>query len=145
MNLEALVKSAEQLGPFPAEAAEHIRKNQELLLARVNQRLIERDDIHLLIGENNLELMKDNHANHIRFMRSMLQAFHPQELVETVFWVFRVYRARGFSSLYWSVQMNSWLEELEELLPESAFHSIAPLYEWIIVHIPAFDTLSSDV
>lgn len=144
MNLDTLIKSAEQLGPFSAEAAELLHKHEQLLLARVNQRLQERDDLNLLIGEHNLELMKDNHANHIRFMRSMLEAFQARELVVTVLWVFRVYRARGFSALYWSVQMNVWLEELQKLLPESANNTILPLYEWIIVHIPAFDTLSSD-
>ena len=144
MNLDALIKSAEKLGPFKAETADHFHKNELLLLARVNQRIQERDDLHMLTGEYNLELMKDNHANHIRFIRSMLEAYEARELAETVFWVFRVYRTRGFAPLYWSVQLNIFLEELQKLLPESAFNDIRPLYEWIIVHIPAFDTLSDN-
>ena len=96
------------------------------------------------LGAENIEMMKDNHANHVRFIGSMLHAFNAEVLVETVLWVFRAYRSRGFRHTYWAAQLNGWVEILREELSPEAFDEVYPLYEWMQVNIPIFVRLNED-
>ena len=101
-----------------------------------------RSDLNLLIGENNFSMMKDNHANHVRFIHSILHNPNAEVLTETVLWVFRAYRNHGFSGSYWAAQLNAWIYILKNELSKESFEQIIPLYEWMQVNIPTFEKLS---
>ncbi len=88
--------------------------------------------------------MKDNHANHVRFIASILRNHNPEILVDTVLWVFRAYRSRGFSSNYWAAQLNTWIEIIKEELSTETYHQVFPLYEWMQLNIPTFVKLSDE-
>ena len=82
----------------------------EIIINLINEKMIGRRDIEILIGKTNIEMMKDNHANHVRFIASLLQNYNPEVFVVTVLWVFRAYRTHGFKSNYWAAQLNSFIE-----------------------------------
>ncbi len=142
MDKTFLLESAGELKQVGAQAAADYSEKSAQCLNLINSRMLARPDIETLIGKNNLTMMYDNHANHVRFMESVFQHFIPEVLVETVIWVFRAYRRHGFSSNYWASQLNAWIEILKTELPGEAFHEIYPYYAWMQTNIPLFVILA---
>ena len=142
MTREYLLETAREIAPAGESAAKEYMDKADRLVSRINERMLNRDDAGELVGPDNIEMMKDNHANHLRFIGSMLHAFNPGVLVETVLWVFRAYRSRGFRDTYWAAQLNGWVEILREELSPEAFKEVYPLYDWMQVNIPIFVRLS---
>lgn len=144
MNKQELLRTAALIPQATkADLAEHAAKRDEMV-AKLNSIMLARPDITELVGENNLTLMQDNHANHARFVESYLQNPNSEMLVETVLWVFRSYRSRGFQPPYWSAQLNNWVELLKQELSPEGYKPVYPLYHWLIVNLPAFTLLSDE-
>ncbi len=138
MDKKALLLSAQKLQQVSEKTANEYFEKMEQFVAKQNKTLLARNDIGTLIGENNEQMMRDNHANHCRFIASVLKFYNPQILVETVLWVFRAYRSHGFSTNYWAAQLNSWITILPEFLSSESWNEIYPYYEWMQVNIPVF-------
>jgi hypothetical protein len=141
-NREALLESARRLPQPPGATVNEFAAKREALVAAVNERLLNRNDLAQLVGAENAKMMTDNHANHARFVESYLGRMDPEVLVDTVLWVFRAYRAHGFRETYWSAQLNAWVEVLKAMLTPDAYTAIYPLYHWFIIHQPAFLALT---
>ena len=139
-----LQERAEALKQVSSGSAEEYQRKAARMAGRITEELLARPDVEELVGKNNMSMMKDNHANHARFIGSILSSHNPEVLVETVLWVFRAYRSRGFSSNYWAAQMNAWLNIIEEELSPECYAEVYPYYEWMQVNIPVFDTLSDE-
>ena len=142
MNYNYLVDTAKKIPAASKVAIEEYYSKKDVLTAAINQALIARADLKELIGENNVDMMKDNHANHVRFIHSILKTPNPEVLTDTVIWVFRAYRNHGFSGNYWSAQLNAWFSILQNELTKESCSQILPLYEWMQVNIPIFEKLS---
>jgi hypothetical protein len=138
MDKKYLLETARAINQADPEIAEEYAQRSNELIAQINESMLNRPDITELVGKDHLNMMKDNHANHVRFIASILKHYNPNVLVETVLWVFRAYRSHGFSSNYWATQLNAWIDILEETLSEESFNQIAPYYEWMQIHIPIF-------
>lgn len=137
-----LVSSAQALPPVSAAAADEYSRKAEVLANAVSAVLLQRADLEALVGKNNLDMMKDNHANHARFIASILQRPNAEVLVESVLWVFRAYRSHGFSTNYWAAQLNTWFQVLPQQLSVASWAEIRPWYEWLQVNIPIFVLLT---
>ena len=87
MDRNYLLETAMQLKQVSVKTAEEYHQNGDKLIARMNALMLERADIEGLVGANNISMMKDNHANHIRFIASILKNHNPDVLVDTVLWV----------------------------------------------------------
>lgn len=144
MTRDFLLESARKIAPAGEPAAREYMDKADRLVSRMNERMLARADLQELVGADNIEMMKDNHGNHLRFIGSMLHHFNADVLVETVLWVFRAYRSRGFSDAYWAAQLNGWVEILREELSPETFHEVYPVYEWMQVNIPLFVRLSEN-
>lgn len=144
MTKTELLQTAQQLRQVDARVASEYEQKSGQLNAKINQLMLERADIKELVGEINISMMKDNHANHVRFIASILRNHNPEILVDTVLWVFRAYRSRGFSSNYWAAQLNTWIEIIKEELSTETYHQVFPLYEWMQLNIPTFVKLSDE-
>ncbi len=142
MDDNILMESAEKLEQVSKKAAEEYISKSDQLIAKINKKMLERDDVEDLVGKKNLTMMKDNHANHVRFIGSLLKFYNPEIFVHTVLWVFRAYRSHGFHSNYWSAQLNAWIEILKIELSEDVYFEIYPYYEWMQINIPLFVKLS---
>ncbi len=142
MNEKYLIETAKQLDIISESAYQEYSSKADLLRERINSKMMSRPDIIELVGEKNIDMMKDNHSNHIRFMASIFKYHNPEILVDTIIWVFRAYRNRGFNENYWAAQINTWLGILNEVLSPQAYKEIATYYEWIQVNIPIFVKLS---
>ncbi|PXY00723.1 hypothetical protein DF185_12500 [Marinifilum breve] len=144
MNKQQLLSSAKELQQVNHNTAKEYLEKSEILIGKINTKMLNREDIKNLIGENNLDMMKDNHANHARFIHSILTHYDAETLVDTILWVFRAYRSHGFSMNYWAAQLNAWIEILKEVLSEESYAEIHPYYNWMLIHIPAFVSLSDE-
>jgi len=142
MDKKSLLKSAFQLHSPEIQFIEEYRMKTDLMVSQLNTTMTKRPDLDKLIGINNLEMMKDNHANHARFMTVIMENYDATIFVDTILWVFNAYKNHGFSPNYWAAQLNTWITITKEHLSEKAFHQIEPFYQWMQVHIPEFDALS---
>lgn len=144
MDKSFLLETAIQLKQVNFASLEEYQKKTEQLIAKMNTLMLEKTDIEDLVGKNNLSMMKDNHANHVRFMVSVFKNYNPEVLVETVLWVFRAYRSHGFTSNYWATQLNTWIYLLKKELTPGCYSEIYPFYEWMQINIPVFVKLSDE-
>lgn len=142
MKREDLVNSASHLHGFLTVTIKEYGENRGSLVASINSKMSGRSDLLELVGENNVQMMKDNHNNHALFIESFMINPDAETLVDTVLWVFRSYRSRGFHQNYWNAQLNCWIEVLEMQLSKESFRDVYPLYQWMIINIPAFTYIS---
>ena len=144
MDKNILVVSAKRLKNVSVIAAGEYLDKSGILVAKMNEIMLSRPDIASLIGKDNIAMMKDNHANHARFIASILKGRNDTVLIETVLWVFTSYRSHGFTTNYWAAQLNSWIEVMKDELSKECFEEVYPYYEWMLVNIPVFVALSNE-
>ena len=144
MDNNFLLETPQQLKQVSAKTADEYHQKAEQLVSKMNTIMLERPDIENLIGANNINMMKDNHANHVRFIASILKNHNTNVLVDTVLWVFRAYRSHGFTTNYWAAQLNTWIIILKEVLTPECFIEVNPYYEWIQINIPIFVKVSDE-
>lgn len=142
MNLEHLISTASNINNVDEKSQKEYSEKYDILFAEMNSLMSSRADLKQLIGENNLAMMRDNHANHLRFMATIFKSYSPEIFVSTVLWVFRAYRSHGFATNYWATQINCWLEVFKNNLSNETYNDIYPFYEWIQVNIPILTLLS---
>jgi hypothetical protein len=144
MDKDFLLKTAKQLKQVSVKTAEDYYQNGEKLIARGNALMLERPDIDSLVGINNINMLKDNNANHVRFIASIFKNFNHEIFVDTVLWVFRAYRSHGFTTNYFAAQLNTWIIVIKEVLPSESFVEAFPYYEWMQINIPLFVKVSDE-
>lgn len=144
MDKIQLVKTANQLQQISSESADEYLQKADQLINCMNSTMLARTDLKELIGESNTNMMKDNHANHVRFIAAILKKHNPEVLVDTILWVFRAYRSHGFKTNYWAAQLNTWLSIIKEEITPKSYCEIYPLYEWMQINIPTFVKLSDE-
>jgi hypothetical protein len=138
---ELLASAARLTAPSPEAATEYASKAMHLA-EEINRIMDLRPDVKRLVGEDNIEMMHDNHRNHARFIASLLQAYNPEVLVDTVIWVFRAYLAHGFSLAYWPAQLDTWVELFNLELSEATRREVYPFYHWMIINQAHFVALA---
>ena len=144
MNKEHLLKTAGQLKQVSIQSVEEFSSKRDHLVSLMNQTMLARPDLLAMVGEGNVEMMNDNHANHARFLESIFKQHQPEVLVDTVLWVFRAYRSRNFASTYWAAQLNTWIEIYKKELSPECFSEVYPYYNWMQINIPIFNKLAED-
>ncbi len=144
MNKDHLLQTANQLKQVSETAYNEYAQKSEQLITEMNKLMLERTDLESLVGKDNIKMMHDNHANHIRFIASMLKNNNPEVLVETILWVFRAYRSHGFATNYWAAQLNTWIQIFKNQLTTETYNEVLPLYEWMQINIPVFVKVSDE-
>ena len=142
MNKKALLASARELKQPPPEVAQEFARKRDQLASMGNQWMSERPDLDRLVGEGNKLMAENNNRNFARFMESLFHHYQPEVLVETVLWVFRTYRAHGFTLAYWPANLDSWVNILAKELSTESSNAIYPFYNWLITNIPVFAKLT---
>lgn len=144
MNKDDLLKSAKKLQQVDAKFAAEFSSKRDVLVDLMNKKMLSRADLFEMVGKQNVEMMKDNHANHARFLESIFHQYSAEVLVDTVLWVFRAYRSRNFSSTYWAAQLNTWIEIYKTELSPECYQAIYPYYNWMQINIPVFNKLAEE-
>lgn len=144
MTRKDLIVTAGMLKQVSEKSAAEFGSKKDFLVSLLNTKMESRSDLLDMVGAGNVEMMKDNHANHARFLESIFNQHSPEILVDTVLWVFRAYRSRNFSSTYWAAQLNTWIEIYKKELSPECFQEIYPYYNWMQINIPTFNKLAED-
>jgi hypothetical protein len=144
MDKKHVLKGALSIAQVSDSTYKEFQKKSEELIQKMNTYMLQRPDLDKLVGEKNVIMMKDNHANHVRFIASMLKNHNADVLLETVLWVFRAYRSHGFATNYWAAQLNGWMAILNENLSPDSYYEVLPYYEWMQINIPMFVLLSDE-
>ena len=144
MKREDLFNSARKLQQVSEKSAAEYGSKREHLVDVMNKKMEKRPDLLNMVGVGNVEMMRDNHANHARFMESIFNQHAPEMLADTVLWVFRAYRSRNFGSTYWAAQLNTWIEIYKTELTPECYNEIYPYYNWMQINIPAFNKFAEE-
>ncbi len=130
--MEELVKEAKEKLHVSIESNSLYEKMKDVLLESVNNEMTSRPDIHELIGHNPLQMMYDNHQNHINFMINVFKFGYFEMLVKIVPWVYRSYHSHGFAYDYFPVELKTWQKAIKENLDEKNACEINSVYDWLI-------------
>lgn len=142
MTRDELLASARTLPPFQTGAADDYAANRDAMVVGVDRLLLARPDLDDLIGPGNRALMQDNHRHHAEFIEALLRRYDPEVLTDSVIWVFRTYRARGFQPAYWPVELAAWMTVADHSLASATCNTLIPLYRWLSDHCPDFTALT---
>lgn len=144
MDKNHLLQTANQLKQVSNATADEYAQKAEQLITEMNKLMLERGDLENLVGKGNIAMMHDNHANHVRFIISILKYNNTEVLVATILWVFSAYRSHGFSTNYWAAQLNAWMQIFKSQLSVETYKEVLPLYEWMQINIPVFVKVSDE-
>lgn len=142
MPRDQLILSAQEIEQPSEQTAAALDRIAEICAAALTAYMLEQKNWAELIGPGNLEVMEANHLAHFRYMASIAHLFDATSFVETVLWVFRTYRARGFQVAYWQNMLPKSKRILKQLCEPAVYDQIRPIYDWLITHIPSFKELS---
>jgi methanogenic corrinoid protein MtbC1 len=131
MTTDIIVNTSD-LGGISPHAAKAYEKAMEGLVNHVNDELEANHDILELIGGNPFDLMRNNHTNHAAFMTTVLKIGSYELLAKTIPWVYRTYRARGFSYDYFPVELAAWKHAIEKILDYGCATEVSKIYDWMI-------------
>lgn len=141
---EQLIETASALVQPQESVRQEFSRKRDELAAKGNQTMADRPDLKKLVGDGNRQMAEDNNRNFARFMESMYLDYNAEVLVDTVLWVFRAYRSHGFQTTYWAANLNVWVDMLRQELSKEAFDALYPYYNWLIVNIPIFSSLTDE-
>lgn len=130
--INELIKEAQNKFDITNKASSLYESKKELLLDFVNDKLARNPKISKLIGYNPLQMMYDNHLNHINFMINVFKLNNFELLVKIIPWVYRSYHSHGFSFDYFLLELNAWKEAINKNIKEKSISEIIKVYDWLI-------------
>lgn len=139
---ENLVSEAKEELHVSAAAVASYERQKDILLELVNRAMAAHRELPELIGHNPLQMMHDNHLNHINFMTNVFKFNGFEMLVRIVPWVYRAYHAHGFSYDYFPAELSAWKHAVKKTLDTSDAHEINRVYDWLITQHQKMITLS---
>lgn len=130
--MEQLIKEAKEKLIVSPQSAKDYEEKRDLMLNFVNDEMSKRSDIFELIGGNPLQMMYDNHRNHVNFMINVFKYSLFEMLVRIVPWVYKSYHNHDFSYDYFLIELKTWKEAVEKFLPKESAIEINRTYDWMI-------------
>ena len=104
------------------------------MIKRQNELLQARNDLEGLLGSSPIDVMLENHRNHVLFMANVLLYNQFRLLLKVSIWAYRSYHQHGFSYDYFQIALRCWQETMLDNLTEQAAKQIVPLYQWLSDH-----------
>lgn len=130
--MEKLIEDVQKKTSVSKDASKEYEEKKDLMLDFVDGAMSKRPDIVRLIGGNPLQMMFDNHRNHVNFMVNVFGFSLFEMLVRIVPWVYKSYHNHGFSYDYFPVELKTWKEAANKFLSPSSVREINKIYDWLI-------------
>lgn len=102
------------------------------MLDYVNHHMKNVGNIHELLGGNTLELMFNNHANHVQFMANVIKYKQSDLLVHTLPWVYKAYHQKGVSYDYFPKELHYWIQAMKRYILDDVKDDFIRIYEQMI-------------
>lgn len=141
--IDSLNDSCSSLPSIPHLSLEEYSKKTSVMTEFVNNELASRKDIASLVGENQLEIMYNNHSNHAMFMYTVFKLNYYEMLAGIIPWVYRAYSSHNFSYNYFPVELAAWKKAIKKYAPANCTDEICAVYDWMIQNHNNFVALSS--
>lgn len=125
-------------------AAHSYAVHRDDIAGYVNEIMENREDLAMLIGDNSISVMTDNHKNHADFMSAYFKINQLFLLTKTVKWVLSSYEARGFSPDYFAIVLPVWQEAATKHLSTEHAAEINQVYEWMINNLLRYKSDTPD-
>ena len=132
MEREQLIREAQASLHVTPDATSRYTRARDILQDEVNTLMAAHPQITRLIGGNAMSMMRDNHRNHIDFMATVFQFNSFEMLVKTIPWVYRSYRAHGFSFDYFPLELDAWKQAVKKHLNPATAAEINAVYDWML-------------
>ncbi len=126
-----IINKAKDITAISDKTYKEMEYNLKTLEILMNKEFFKRTDLNTLINDN-IELIKDNHTNHLRFMLNIMKNYDPEVFINVVSWVFDTYTKRDISTDYWYVQLTTFLKIYKENLSDSSYNEISPFYDFLL-------------
>ncbi|MFO7802062.1 MAG: cobalamin-dependent protein [Desulfovermiculus sp.] len=140
-------KLRDELADLPQLSEQSVtayKENLAALVEKVNKIMSSRADLKLLIGDNPLQMMFENHKNHGLFMSNVFSLHKYELLAHTVPWVYRAYHSHGFSYAYFPAHLQAWRTALQETLSNAEAQPLIQVYDWMLSRHEEFIAWSQD-
>ena len=99
----------------------------------MNKRILNDPQVDILIGgRKNIQVMIDNHRNHIAFMSMVIKLRSVKLLSDTLPWVYRAYHNQGFSYEYFKIELKLWKEAIISNISEVDCSPLINIYQMMI-------------
>lgn len=122
------LKDLEPINPL---AILEYEEKTALMLREVNTTMYEINKKHDLIGDNAIEVMYNNHANHASFILNVFKLNDYYMLKNTLPWVVESYCNRGFQPEYFTHQLNTWIKSIKVHIHPHHSQKIIRVYAFI--------------
>ncbi|MFO7731051.1 MAG: cobalamin-dependent protein [Spirochaetia bacterium] len=121
------------LHTLPDELIHRFMESKNDLLNHVNERMLNDPHAFTLIGgQHNIQVMLDNHRNHISFIGIVLKLRQTSLLLKTLPWVYQSYHNQGFSYDYFPYVLKMWKEALWACISDVDVSPVQKLYDVMI-------------
>ncbi|MCX7982490.1 MAG: cobalamin-dependent protein [Syntrophales bacterium] len=130
--MNELIKEAKETLTVSTKSAKDYEEKKNLMLEFVNQEMSKRSDVVRLIGGNPLQMMYDNHRNHVNFMVNVFKYSLFEMLVKIVPWVYKSYHNHDFSYDYFPSELSAWKKATKKFLHKNSAEEINKTYDWLI-------------
>ena len=90
------------------------------------------ETINLIGGHKNIQIMLDNHRNHIAFMNIMIRLGDFQILIRTLPWVYRTYHSQGFRYDYFLTAFSIWKKAINKHIDNDVKDEVLKIYDFMI-------------
>jgi methanogenic corrinoid protein MtbC1 len=132
LSLGEMIKEAVKLPLVPLAETSIFQENMPILKKYVDDEMASNPSINVLIGNNPLQVMYDNHNHHSAFMTTVFSIGNYDLLVRTMIWAYRSYAAHNFSYDYFPIELKTWIKALEKFTPPDVTINIISIYDWMI-------------
>lgn len=130
MSIQSLTEQfAQALEPIDSVAAVAYSQNLSRMVDTVNTTMQEYERLTDLIGPNPIEVMYDNHSNHAKSMLAQFRFHGARTLVGTLILMYRTYIERGFAPDYFLVELDAWMQAIDQYLDAHSAQSIKRVYQ----------------
>lgn len=130
--LAEILAEARDLPLVPLKGVSEYQGAGPEMIRLVDAELGENESLQVLIGNNPLQVMYDNHKHHWAFMATVFGISGYELLARTVPWVYRSYHSHGFSYDYFPVELNAWKRAIATYISEKSAGQILMIYDWIL-------------
>jgi MerR family transcriptional regulator, light-induced transcriptional regulator len=143
--LSKIILEAKNLPKIPAPSSLAYHNQRDALTDYVNANMTKKNDIDRLIGSNQLEMMYDNHRNHVNFMDNVFFLNNFELLARIIPWVYRAYSGHGFSFDYFPIVLGAWQEAISTLIDPALQPPLKQIYSWMIQNHTVMISVAGDV
>lgn len=102
------------------------------MLLKINRWIAEDNQMRRFLNGNSLDLLLNNHRNHLGFITQVLESRDGSALVKGLPWVYHAYHSQGVPFLYFEEELEKWKEFILQTIPKDEALQLSQIYDWML-------------